>query len=145
MHTPGPNPLPPFGPTSYGAPTLPRGAVPSAWTWFRVYVGVMAFIYLAFAGLGLGLLAFGSSIAQASRDPSAAFVMPLMGTLYAVLGFVFLGVFAYGLMMPRKPWTWIYGLVLICFGLTSPCTMPAAIPLLIFWIKPEMKAFFGRS
>jgi cell division protein FtsW (lipid II flippase) len=141
MHTPGPDPLPPYGPTPYGGPLAP----PPVWTWFRVYVGLMALLYLGLAAMGLFVIAFGSTIAEASRNPSDAFAMPILGAVYAVLGFVFLGVFAYGLMMPRKPWAWIYGLVLICFGMTSLCCMPASIPLLIFWIKPEMKAFFGRS
>lgn len=145
MNMSGPDPLPPYGPTPYGSPPRPPGGEPPVWKWFRVYVGLMSVLYLAFAGMGLFMIAFGPTIAESSRNPSDAFVMPFLGGVYAVLGFVFMGVFVYGLMIPRKPWAWIYGLVLICFGMTSPCCMPASIPLLIFWIKPEMKAFFGRS
>ncbi len=35
--------------------------------------------------------------------------------------------------------------VLIGLGLTSCCTWPATIPLIIQWLKPEMKARFGRT
>jgi hypothetical protein len=146
MQTHGADPPPPYGPKPYGSPhTLPPGAAPPVWTWYRVYAGAMAFVYLVVAGFGLFFLAFGSTIAESSRDPADAYVIPIMGVTYAVLGFVFMGLFGYGLMMPRRPWAWIYGLVLICIGMTSLCCLPATIPLLIFWIKPEMKAFFGRS
>jgi hypothetical protein len=39
---------------------------------------------------------------------------------------------------------WVYDIVLICLGMTSVCCMPVTIPLLIFWIKPDAKAWFGR-
>jgi hypothetical protein len=47
--------------------------------------------------------------------------------------------------MPRRPWAWIFGLVLICIGLTSLCCLPVAIPLLLSWLKPETKSYFGRN
>jgi hypothetical protein len=40
---------------------------------------------------------------------------------------------------------WVYDLVVICVGMTSFCCMPVCIPLLIFWIKPEVRAYFGRT
>jgi hypothetical protein len=33
--------------------------------------------------------------------------------------------------------------VIICLGMTSACFLPVCIPLLIFWIKPETKLYFG--
>jgi hypothetical protein len=36
-------------------------------------------------------------------------------------------------------------MVLICIGMNSCCLLPASIPLLIFWIKPETKTYFGRK
>jgi hypothetical protein len=29
--------------------------------------------------------------------------------------------------------------------MTSACFLPACIPLLIYWIKPDVKAYFGRT
>jgi len=29
--------------------------------------------------------------------------------------------------------------------LTSCCILPAAVPLLIYWVKPETKAWFNRA
>ena len=90
------------------------------------------------------LLLAGPAVAETSRNPEDAFMMPILGGVYAAFGLVFAGAFAVGLLMPRKPWAWIYGIVLIALGMTSACCIPATIPLLIFWIKPEAKAFFGR-
>ena len=45
--------------------------------------------------------------------------------------------------LPRKPWVWIYDLVIICIGMGSCCILPASVALLIYWIKPEAKAWFG--
>jgi hypothetical protein len=48
------------------------------------------------------------------------------------------------LLLPPRPWTWIYHLVIICFGMTSACCIPMCVPLVIFWLKPDTKAYFGR-
>jgi len=47
--------------------------------------------------------------------------------------------------LPRRPGVWVYDVVLIALGLTSACLWPITIPLLIFWIKPENKLWFGRN
>lgn len=68
-----------------------------------------------------------------------------MSAVFIVFGLV-LGVpFAAAPFLPRQSWVWVFGLVLICIGLTSTCCLPVCIPLLILWLKPEMKAFYGRE
>jgi hypothetical protein len=49
------------------------------------------------------------------------------------------------LVLRPQPWLWTYDLVIICLGMTSACFLPACIPLLIFWLKPETKHYFGRK
>lgn len=49
------------------------------------------------------------------------------------------------LVLGPWPWLWTYDLVIICLGMTSTCILPASIPLLIFWLKPETKRYFGKS
>ena len=46
---------------------------------------------------------------------------------------------------PRKSWTWIVGIILIAFGMTSACCIPIYAPLLIYWVKPETKQYFGAT
>jgi hypothetical protein len=53
--------------------------------------------------------------------------------------------FMAGLVLPRKPWTWMFGIVLMALGMTSICFLPFVAALLIFWIKPETQAYFGRK
>ncbi len=65
--------------------------------------------------------------------------------LLGVMSFPLAMLFGFGPFLPRKNWAWIYGIVLIAIGLTSPCCMPVSIPLLIFWIKPEIRAYYFGS
>ncbi|HXG82737.1 MAG TPA: hypothetical protein VNI84_01810 [Pyrinomonadaceae bacterium] len=77
--------------------------------------------------------------AQSARE------MTFIGIIYAVMGAIFLAVFVVFLFLPRKPYNWIVGIVAMALGMTSCCLLPALIPLLIYWVKPETKVFFGRS
>jgi hypothetical protein len=74
-----------------------------------------------------------------------AFLLQLEGCLFIGLGLPLMILFAAAPFLPKKPWVWIYGIVLIALGMTSPCCLPATIPLLIFWIRPETQQFFGRK
>jgi len=65
--------------------------------------------------------------------------------IFAAIGLPLAILCALPFFLPRKPWVWIYDLVIICIGLTSCCTMVASIPLLIYWLKPDVKAWFERS
>jgi hypothetical protein len=74
-----------------------------------------------------------------------AMLLWIEGILFIGLGIPLMVVFAIAPFLPKKPWVWIYGIVLIGLGMTSVCCLPATIPLLIFWIKPETQQFFGRK
>ena len=108
--------------------------------WYRVYLAVLAFLYLAVTVLGIGI----AIIRPDTRDQSPE-EMLIMGIVYAVVGAVFFVLFAVALFLPPKPFNWIVGIIAIAVGMTSCCFIPFCVPLLIFWMKPETKAFFGRS
>lgn len=108
--------------------------------WYRVYVGFMAVLYLAMVAGGLAMVVASGSMAGADAEQSL-----ILGFAYTIGGGIFGLVFAVALFLPRKPFNWIVGIVMIAFGLTSCCFLPATVPLLIFWLKPETKAYFGRS
>lgn len=121
-------------------PPVDPAASDTAYRWFKVYAGVMTAIYAAVVALGIFFAAVdvdGASGDVVEQRVSAA--------IYAFAGLIGAGVHAVGLFLPRKPWAWIYGIVLLSLGLTSCCLWPATIPLLIWWLKPEMKARFHRS
>ena len=111
-----------------------------AFLWYRVYCGSLMVLYLLFTFLGVFIAAF----APATRDSSSEENF-ILGIVYAVMGAVFFIVFAVALFLPRKPYNWIVGIVMMALGMTSCCFLPFLIPLLIYWIKPETKAYFGRK
>ena len=114
-------------------------ATPAVYKWFVVYCILMALAYLTLAVMGI---VFG--FIEPDREMSAA-EAKLMGVVFVILGLALCFPYAVAPFLPRKSWVWVFGLVLICIGLTSLCCLPVCIPLLIHWLKPEMKAFYGRT
>ena len=113
---------------------------PAVMTWYKVYCVLMALLYLICIVGGILFITAG----PADRDMSPAEARMLGGIMF-FMGIVLAIPFLFGAFLPRKPWAWVFGLVLICIGLTSLCCMPVSIPLLIHWIKPETKFYFGRT
>jgi hypothetical protein len=106
-----------------------------------VYAGLMAAMYLVLliGGTALPLLA-PEEVDLKADDPPPWAVSLVVGCVSLPFAAAFVAAF----FMPVKPWAWIYHLVLICVGFTSACCMLASIPLLIFWVRPETKAYFGH-
>lgn len=111
---------------------------PPVWLWYRVYAVFMGLFYGGIVlVLAVLLVATGG---QGMNDED-------------LIAFVFTGLFCVPFalaylaapFLPRAPWAWIYHIVLIGLGLTSVCCMPVTIPLLVYWLKPENKLFFGRT
>ena len=111
-----------------------------AFLWYRVYCGLMIALYLLVTVVGVFL-----AVVQPQSGTNSPEEMLITGIVYAVLGGIFFLVFAVALFMPRKSWNWVVGIVMIGLGMTSCCFLPFLIPLLIYWLKPETKAFFGRN
>jgi hypothetical protein len=129
-------PAPPYGQTyghiPYAQPHLSRR--PAVVTWYYVYCAGMALLYAAVATMFVLLLSWGNVSGTEDEIPFIAM---------AVVCVPLLLVYASAPLLPRRPWVWIYHLVLICIGL-SGITFVASLPLLIYWLKPEAKAWFGR-
>jgi hypothetical protein len=81
---------------------------------------------------------------QQRLDAERAQAAVMVGVLIVVM-LPFLAAFAASLFLKARPWVWVYDLVLIAFGFTGCLTLPFAIALLIYWLKPETKAYFGRT
>ena len=118
-------------------PLAPSGA-PKVWTWYVVYCVLMALMSLAFAACGVIVL-----VAGTERSPAEAARMQLGSWICIVTGAPLTLAFASAPFLPRRPWVWVFHVVLISVGLMSLCIAPASIPLLIHWLKPETKARFG--
>ena len=149
MSYPPPEPIPP-PPPAYPYASAGYGYVPpypierpGVCTWFVVYCAIMALMY--FLVLAFGVTIFVVGPAQFADTQTPADEWAIIGVICVIMGLVLCTPFAIAPFLPRKPGVWIYDLVLICLGLTSACLWPITIPLLIFWIKPETKLWFGRS
>jgi len=114
-------------------------ATPPVYKWFIVYCVLMALLYLLTGVMGIVFM-----FMEPDQDMSET-EAKIMGVVLLVLGLVFFVAYAAAPFLPRQNWAWVFGLVLICVGLTSACCLPVCVPLLIFWLKPEMKAFYGKT
>jgi hypothetical protein len=134
------SPPPYFGLNNPPGISSPDGspAAPSVVTWFRVYAGFMALVYLALFSLGIFLVLLPVYSPSGLHPPDS-----FLGIIYAVMGFVLAIPFAVGVALRPARWVWTYNLVLICFGMLSACSWPITIPLLIYWINAETKAYYG--
>ena len=131
--------------SSYSPPYSPTYSQPNelgskTFFWYRIYCGALAALYALVAVMGLVMTYF-----KPGESPDAVMESTITGIAYAVIGAIFFAVFVFAVMLPAKPYNWIVGIVMIAIGLTSCCLWPATIPLLIYWIKPETRAFFGRN
>lgn len=108
--------------------------------WYRIYCAVIAALNLLVAILGIVIVVVRPKVQNQTPEE-----VLIMGIVYAVVGLIVFLIFAVATFLPPKPFNWIVGIVMIALGFTSCCFVPFCIPLLIFWIKPETKAFFGRS
>lgn len=123
-----------------GAVQYPKAETPSAHKWYVGYCIFMALLYLASAAIGIVFLFVEPADPQMNADE-----VRVMGVVILLMGLVFSAPYAAAPFLPRKSWVWVFGLVLICIGLTSLCLLPICIPLLISWLKPEMKEFYNRN
>ncbi len=114
-------------------------AAPPVWKFFVAYWAAMALLYLLCAVLGV------LSFFVEPKNDEERITLLITGVIFIALGAVLFLMFAAAPFLPKKPWAWVYDIVLIAVGLTSCLCLPVSIPLLIFWLKPEAKAFFGRS
>lgn len=114
---------------------------PRVWTWYAIYCTLMALLYLLVVIGGIFLLRMVPTMVSAEE----ALAMRVQAIIAIGLGLVLFVPFALAPFLPNRSWVWIYGIVMIGIGMTSVCCLPATIPLLIFWIKPETRGFFGRN
>ncbi|OLP16576.1 hypothetical protein BST81_20480 [Leptolyngbya sp. 'hensonii'] len=126
--------------TRNSLPSTPMGT-PQVVIWMKVYAGVMCVVYLLLAAVSIIFFAIDPS----GMPDTSLGELRFLGALFLVMGLFFFVVFLLPILFPPRPWVWVYDLVIICLGLTSPCLLPFCVPLLIFWFKPETKAYFGKA
>jgi hypothetical protein len=112
------------------------------WKWFVVYCVLMTLLYLISAATGAVLLVF--SLSSLAEKPDIS-ILRAQATAFLLIGLILMIPYAIGPFVKGKSWGWVFGIVLIAIGMTSCCLWPITIPLLIQWIKPEMKRVFVQA
>lgn len=115
-------------------------ATPKVVAWFKIYAAFLCVLYLAVAAASLFFF-----LADPEEIDMSTTVARLMGALWLLMGLALFAACLLPLLVSPRPWLWTYDLVIICLGMSSACFLPACIPLLIFWLKPDTKGYFGRS
>lgn len=134
----------PYGtPTDARVPRAPGGPPPAVVTWFRLYSGLMALLYLFVLAGGVLMSVFRASLAIDDETPEQFWL--IYGAFLIAMGLVLMVAYGLGAFVPAQSWGWILGAILIGIGMTSCCLLPACIPLLIFWLRPETQQHFGRA
>ncbi len=117
----------------------PRIEPPKVLLWFKIYCAFLCFLYLATAAASVVFFLMPDS----PDMPRGLAVVVGIALLFG--GLAFFGACLLPLLLAPRPWLWVYDLVIICVGMTSACILPACIPLLLFWLKPETQRYFGRK
>lgn len=112
---------------------------PKVLLWFKLYCGFLCVLYLGTAAFSIVLFFTDPGDAEFPKVAACLFGGVLLATS-AVLFCVCL----LPLLLSPRPWLCTFDLVVICLGMTSACFLPICIPLLIFWLKPETKKYFGN-
>jgi len=116
---------------------------PAVVTWFKVYAAFMVLLYVLVAVGGALILAMMDLILEEAGAGVDELELKVQGWLCLVMGIGLTAAFVVGLLTPRRPWAWVFSIVLIALGLTSCCTWPATIPLLIFFLKSETRQWYA--
>jgi hypothetical protein len=102
--------------------------------WMGIYAWAMVALYLV-------VVAFFLIMADVLRSEPEFQDFPLRIYLFLCLALaVPFGAWAF---LPHRPWVWVYGLVLIAIGLGSCLTLPFCVYLLIKWIDPSAREWYG--
>ena len=132
----------PFEPPPQQPAPLPSGGPkPAVWNWYVLYCVLMAVLYLAVTIVGATMFVFATDWADSVDED--AIVLRVQGALFAATGFALFWLYAVAPLLPKKKVAWIMGFITIGVGMTSACCLPATIPLLIFWLKDDLKAYLN--
>lgn len=153
MNPPPPDPQPPpiTGAPYYLPAGLPPGhdpmgqqdGPPEAVYYFRIYGTLMAIMSFVASGAGLAMVV--SSLMNPPAPGSYASSDAVAGMIWAAMGAVGFIPFLIALLGGRRIWVHTLATILIALSMTSLCCLPVGIPLLIVWIKPETRRWYGGT
>ncbi|MEM7576750.1 MAG: hypothetical protein AAF328_04670 [Planctomycetota bacterium] len=145
-----PTPDDPFGQTP-GAVAAQRR--PGVVFWFKIYL----FVSIAFGALmavtGLAIVGDPATALDSMRQagqlpPGTNFTLAdirTLGWVYGIAGLIGVALPAAWFLMPHGGAKWILGIVLIALGMPGLITLIVLIPLLIFWVRDDCKAWYAGA
>jgi hypothetical protein len=139
-------PLGPFVPQGMPPGTEYEGHAdrpPEGVYYFRIFGGLYATLNGLVLLFGLGMMFAPFWMPPASRTGDADLGFWLMGFFYGGLGALFLTPTLVALFGGRRPWVHVVGTVVIAVAMLHVCCIPLLIPLLLVWLKPETRAWYG--
>ncbi|MBK9264588.1 MAG: hypothetical protein IPM54_32980 [Polyangiaceae bacterium] len=115
---------------------------PEAVYYFRIYGIVMILSLLGFFGMGLWMMLEPLMKGYGTVRPGEW----IGGFIIAGIAVFFIVPHAIVLFAGRSKWVYTLAVVLIGMSmLWNTCCLPITIPLLIVWMKPETKKWYGIS
>lgn len=112
---------------------------PPVLLWMKIYSVLLALVYFGCVAL------FGALIFWIEDGSSDAMVDMITFGFVSIICLVFGVLHLAALVVNRQSWGYAYGMAVIVIGLTSCATWPLTIPLLVMWMKPEVKNWFNPA
>ena len=108
--------------------------------WYKAYCFLAAAAHLAFACVALWANGQDSLRQNPSIPPD---VVALLITSLVIIGVLFGILNGAMAFLPRKPWVYGVHLANLVTGTLTLCCAPLTLPLLVFWLKGNVREFFG--
>jgi hypothetical protein len=137
----------------YDPPPHPASLPPGNWDpvsldppptimWFKIYMVALVLLHLLIVGLGFFFGVMAQEIASSSTEVTE---LRIMGFVYVLWGLSLTVLFGATFFLPNRPWVWIFNLVAICISIISGCCIIIPIVLIIFWVRQDVRTWYGMQ
>ena len=121
---------------------------PAVVIWIKMYAVVMLLVQGAitafFARVAIDPVPhIKGDIAYQNNPDAAVAMLVFFCSLFSLIFGACIPFLLAVLVWPRRQSAWIVGILGLVAGFLTSCGWVAAIPLFIFWMKPDAKAYYG--
>ncbi len=112
--------------------------------WLQGFCAAQLLFFGGLCLMGWGLVASAAidpNLRAAPDDPPLWFI----GALLLVYAVPFAAVHVIGVVAPRRPWGYVYGFVVCGMAFMCGGCWFLAIPLLLYWLTPETRAWHEQQ
>lgn len=118
---------------------MPSDTAPDAILYARIYAAAMTLMYVLCTVGGVLLM-----LLPGAWDSGGPDLPPgIQGAIMAVVGLPFAALCSVAIFVGRRKWAYMLHFALMALGATSCLCLPVSLPLLIRWMKPDVKAWYG--